>query len=66
MKDINKECNNPDTGCDYNCIDCEIPTFEPECCEDCTNQAKEDGIEYEFLVTHKTGSWTCEHCRKGV
>lgn len=61
-----KECNNPETGCDLNCFDCEIPTVEPEWCEDCAEQAEKDGIEYEFLVTHVNGYWQCEHCRKGV
>lgn len=62
---MNKECNKPETGCNYNCRGCEIPTTEPEWCENCSQQAEEDDIEYEFNVTHKTGSWTCENCRGG-
>lgn len=63
---MKKECNQPETGCDYNCIDCEVPSTEPEYCEDCERDAEESGSEYEFNVTHKTGSWTCENCRGGV
>ena len=59
-----KICNEPETGCDYCCMDCEVPTIEPEWCEDCANQAEEDGFEYEFNVTHKNGYWECENCRK--
>ena len=60
-----KICNEPETGCDYNCRDCEVPTTEPEWCEDCAQEAEDSGIEYEFNVTHKTGSWTCENCGGG-
>lgn len=62
---MEKECNQPETGCDFNCMECEIPTYEPEDCEDCSQEAEENGIEYEANFTHITGSWTCEHCRGG-
>ena len=62
---MKKECDNPETGCDYCCMECEIPTTEPEYCEDCAQEAEDSGFEYEFNVTHKTGSWTCENCRGG-
>lgn len=63
---MNKECNNFETGCDYNCRNCEIPLIEPEWCEDCAQEAKENGFEYEFNVTHKNGYWECENCRQPV
>ena len=62
---MKKECNNPETGCDYRCMECEVPTTEPEYCQRCEEEAEENGFEYEFNVTHKTGSWTCENCRGG-
>lgn len=60
-----KICNNPETGCDYRCMECEVPTTEPEYCQRCEEEAEENGFEYEFNVTHKTGYWTCENCRRG-
>ena len=53
---MKKECNNPETGCDYRCMECEVPTVEPEWCENCAQESEENGFEYEFNVTHKTGS----------
>ena len=52
---MNKECNNPETGCNYNCRNCEVPLVEPEWCEDCAQEAEESGFEYEFNVIHKNG-----------
>ena len=57
-----KECNKEETGCDYDCMECEVPTVEPEWCEHCSQEAEESGIEYEFLVTHKHKTWACETC----
>ena len=65
MRSMKKECNNPETGCDYRCMECEVPTTEPEWCERCAQEAEDSEIEYEFNVTYKTGSWTCENCRGG-
>lgn len=61
-----KECSNFESGCDLNCWDCEIPTIEPEWCENCAREAEECGFEYEFDVTHKNGCWECCSCRKPV
>lgn len=63
---MEKECNCPETGCDMNCMECEVPLFEPEWCEDCANAAEEAGIEYEFDVNHYNGYWECSNCRKPV
>ena len=62
---MNKECNKPETGCDYCCMTCEVPVIEPEWCERCSQEAENEDFEYEFNVTYKTGSWTCENCRGG-
>ena len=59
-----KQCNKPETGCDYNCIDCEIPDITPEECKDCMREAEENGVEYEFNVNYKNGWWECDNCRK--
>lgn len=61
-----KICDEPESGCDYDCMECEVPTVEPEYCEDCESQAEEDGVEYEPNFTHKNGCWTCENCRGAV
>ena len=61
-----KECDKPETGCDYNCMNCEIPTFEPEDCEKCSAQAEEDGAEYEHNFNHISGTWTCDSCGREV
>ncbi len=61
-----KVCGDEDTGCDLNCMECEVPTITPEDCEDCRAEAEESGFEYEANFTHVTGCWTCEHCRRGV
>lgn len=61
-----KECNESKTGCDLDCHNCEIPTINPEWCEDCAQQAEENEFEYEANFTHKTGIWTCEHCGGAV
>lgn len=58
-----KECNKPETGCDYNCLECEIPQTEPEDCEHCLSMAEEDGIEYEANFIYDGNSWICENCR---
>lgn len=61
-----KVCNLPSTGCDLNCMECEVPTYEPEWCEECAESAEESGIDYEPNFTHKNGCWTCETCGGGV
>jgi len=63
---MKKECNKPETGCDYECLDCEVPTTEPEYCESCETLATENGYDYEFNVDHISGYWKCSHCNKGV
>ena len=47
---MNKICDNSETGCDYCCMDCEIPTIEPEWCEEYAQKAEDAGFEYEFNV----------------
>lgn len=59
---MKKVCNDFDTGCDLCCMECEIPTVEPEYCERCMNEDEEAGFEYEANFTHVTGTWTCERC----
>lgn len=61
-----KKCNKPETGCDLDCLNCEVPTTEPEYCESCLEKAEENDLEYEANFTHITGIWTCEHCGMGV
>ena len=59
-------CNDTSTGCNFNCTSCSVPNMEPEDCERCSISAEEEGIDYEANFTHVTGSWTCEHCGRGV
>jgi hypothetical protein len=42
----------------------EEPGYEPEWCEDCSDEANESGFEYEFNYHAENGSWICDHCGK--
>lgn len=59
-----KECNNPNTGCDLNCINCEIPGYDPEDCEYCRKESEENDCEYEANFTYINGNWECCNCRR--
>lgn len=48
------------------CINCDIPTIDPEDCESCKRNAEENGFEYEHNVTWKNGMWVCDNCNRGV
>lgn len=63
---MGKICGDEDSGCDLGCMDCEIPTIEPEYCESCYYDDEKNGIEYEFNPTHESGSWQCGNCRGGM
>lgn len=66
LSQFQKQCDQPETGCDYNCMNCEIPSVEPEDCEYCLEESEEAGIEYEANFTHSSGTWTCTNCRGAV
>lgn len=61
-----KKCKDPMTGCDLDCINCEVPTYEPEDCEDCATLAEENGFEYEANFSYVDDHWICCNCRRGV
>jgi thioredoxin 1 len=61
-----KCCNDPDTGCDLNCMECEVPTIEPENCQYCEDESEDNGVDYEANFTHISGTWCCENCGRGV
>lgn len=55
--DINSITNQPEHGEDN-----DEPTYEPEDCEECKEEAKLSGIEYEQYFSWKNGSWYCNQC----
>jgi hypothetical protein len=63
---MKKVCNDLISGCDYNCICCNVPKIEPEDCEYCREDSEESGVEYEADFTYRTGTWTCENCGRPV
>lgn len=63
---MKKICDKLETGCDFNCIECEIPQIEPEDCENCLTNDEESGIEYEANFTYVNGTWQCGNCGGSV
>ena len=57
---MSRECSQE---CEYNCMECDIPGFDPEYCEDCSS---DKDIVYEFAVNHRNGCWECDNCRQPV
>lgn len=61
-----KKCKDLASGCDFCCMECEVPNITPEWCEDCAREAEESGFDYEFNVTYQNGYWECGNCRQPV
>lgn len=63
---MKKICKDFNTGCDMNCMECEIPEIEPEWCENCMEEMEESGIEYEPNFVYENDVWLCDNCRAPV
>lgn len=56
---MSKEC---ELCKDHDCINCDVPTSEPEDCQYCLDEEIESGIEYERNFTYKDDVWICDNC----
>ena len=61
-----KECGNMSSGCDHDCMECDVPSIEPESCQNCMDNAEDSGVEYEGNFTYQGGCWYCDTCRQPV
>ena len=57
LMNFNKQCGVTNSGCDYNCMSCEIPTSEPKECPDCTDFEKSHAY-------YEDKKWYCSHCNE--
>lgn len=62
LKNHNKTCGFINTGCDYDCMNCEVPHLEPEDCPYCS----EDDELYILEAYFKHKRWYCSYCDRPI